>query len=453
LNDEQEVGDLALVPVGEANPLDHATVSGDIEKQRQENRTLKENARTFLIEESSLSRIIMSRRVVQPQMLMMKQYLQQSGPKWDIMQMHSLSNTGSREYRIVRAATNTHEKQFFERLWAIFNSTWGAMPGKTVRANCQVFRMAARSGATCYELLVKRHSVYPYKLFRLLVDEELVEEIISDSKRPCCLDHWSKSFLDVYGSDATKLLSDESRQELLHMALVTPTDTAGIERRHASNRRRATSRPHASPMHVSELAAWQMVSCAGPAFRPNLKSDSAARKQTSEQGNGGAQKRKHSHRWGPWRTAVALETSAAWARGSVRFGNSMSEVAERYREKTAAEKEDLADVGDWMRMARSNEGQQHTREGLRQRQTLTKMRSLEKALLNSLHGASEGKELSVIARPSSAPACRLDEQVRAVAQAQKAIAREASRKECLKHLHVPSKFSGYLLHCDFPTSC
>jgi hypothetical protein len=229
---------------------------------------------------------------------------------------------------------------FVRAVLASFGDTWDFVPRHTIASACQSFRMLARSGALGYQLLMKRHLGFPYRMFQLLDTPEAAEDIIEE--RPCLKDPWTIAFIDSMGNTAEQLRSPEALCRLVAVASLQHVDTVSTERSHARNRRRTLGRLHTHIMSFEELAAWQTINSAAPESKP-MPSSRPRKAADPDPGRAPPAKRRRS--MGPWRVAIS-QAATPWISGKQNnFSSNMPALSEAYHAMSPEERARLKELG------------------------------------------------------------------------------------------------------------
>ena len=160
-------------------------------------------------------------------------------------------------WRAVLSSLQSLEADFLERLrhtlWDA--GCWGGLDDgcKTV-VNCALaFRLICITGAACYEELFLPHGLYPWRTFGMaagVLDESL--ESLQDVPQ-CMLDPWTADFRRHHSG---QLGSEAAKADCQAAAQLAHGDTADVERRHASIRRRvmaASCHSHAQRLEVASV--------------------------------------------------------------------------------------------------------------------------------------------------------------------------------------------------------
>ena len=143
-----------------------------------------------------------------------------------------------RDYKMTVAASGAMEEQVFARLkflFAVGPDFWGVVPNSscTVAFRSLTFRTLARTGCLVEELIGTLHRGFPFRMFRLLMGEELWADF--KGVPPCLLDAWSSSVVERYRHLESP--SDELMALLQFHARIRSIDISSIEARHAAVRR------------------------------------------------------------------------------------------------------------------------------------------------------------------------------------------------------------------------
>lgn len=298
-------------------------------------------AKKFLVDPCSPQKLIICRRVIHPQAMMIKDLLHVASPKWEREQLVRHGSGQERDHRMLRAFHCSSTRPFLHDISSMWEADWGRMPHATVSACHLAFRMLARAAATCHRLLVRRHRHFPFRLFHLLEehDEGFPDEVWAQPR--CLFDGWTKRFLSKFRC-AQDLTSDAARLRLRSILELAHTDTVSTERHHAGNLQRAKKQvTHATT--VDDLAAWQALRSGVPEFyRPSKpgsrKSASAA---SAQQGATGPKRRA----MGPWRAFVSEQTRQGVSRGRNKWAREeLKSLRAAYLALPAKEKERLSEV-------------------------------------------------------------------------------------------------------------
>lgn len=197
--------------------------------------------------------------VVEAQQSLMRAALTMSGAQWDLDECGKVAIAVEagldcvRGVRAVSAAQCVHERAFVSRLKVLLAEphAWAAIPPSgRIRSFCVLaFRLIVTAGAACHELLVQPRSNYPFIAFAAAAKSPDGLGQLLAKERPCRFDRWTSAFAERF---AGRLGTPEARIDCLSTACLLPVDTAGIEARHASVRRRVVLA--STHTHLQELS-------------------------------------------------------------------------------------------------------------------------------------------------------------------------------------------------------
>ena len=224
----------AAAPPAAAPPADHEPDS------REDNEIKRGWARTFLADEP-LAHIVLLRVVLEPFRILKARLLESSSAAWRERQ---LMNGGQRTHPLTRSWHACEAVDALAELTLLMTTRkrWDALDTSKLRDGLwtvTALRLLARAGAGIRELLVAEQRVYPYKLFAMLGQRHLSEEVAADfAERPCMLDPVSASVFREHSS-AVELCSQAAHSKIMSIAELVQTSTAKVECGHAAVRRRA----------------------------------------------------------------------------------------------------------------------------------------------------------------------------------------------------------------------
>ncbi len=197
-----------------------------------------------------LPQLMRLRSAIKPLLNLMHCQLDMSGRKWELARgskvaakilTDGVAPLGSRDYRISVAAGLVLENQFFTQLGEMWHGSfhWQSFPDQslTLKFNALAFRLISRQGALVHQLLKHSHEMFHVKVFKLLNDPGLAQQLI-DTTPECMRGPWGEELLRMHPG----LSGLELQQKLCLMAQTCTLDMAEIEARHASIRRRLVSR-------------------------------------------------------------------------------------------------------------------------------------------------------------------------------------------------------------------
>ena len=287
-----------------------------------------------------------------------------------------------------------------------------------------LFRMLSRAGGVCYQLLMVRHSTYPFKTFRILIDDRIADEIAQEPE--CCLDLWTLSFRRAYPT-AELLQSAAAKTRLAALAALVEVDTVSTERAHARTRRRVKGRVQTCPMDFSEVSAFQGISNVGPQYRPR-KPAKQPRSQRRRKSRGSVPARvvlpcdasetaagqprmrsatQANKRFGAWREFVARSASdAARSSGSRWDAAHMRTLSSAYHALSPMELQRLAEQAKLRKVAHqwgSVQSSQKSRSQQAQRKEVALLRERQASLSGQLQLVPNGApNASLVSAPSPA---------------------------------------------------
>ena len=138
---------------------------------------------------------------------------------------------------------------------------WGALKGLHGAPDgalrwCEV----SIAGAALYQSVLHEQRQYPWKLFRLLADDDAAFEIIAD-KEQCehMLDPLAREHLTTY-PDVAALQSAASKAELTSMAIVLEDNTSRIEHGRSTVKRASAVAEQTHTAQITNVSAERLVS-------------------------------------------------------------------------------------------------------------------------------------------------------------------------------------------------
>ena len=174
----------------------------------------------------------------------------QAQHNWALVELCKSNLPGGACHDLLR---NTVQRLADENLWANC--------GQVEATQTNIVRFSLRCAATIYELICKQLcSSFPLRIFSLLYDRSLAEEIVALSQsHPCLFDEWTLQHVLEHNS-VERLLSDQSLNCLSAVAGLCVGNCYGIERLHSKHARKSRSRVHTHTMPIEQLAMYQQVS-------------------------------------------------------------------------------------------------------------------------------------------------------------------------------------------------
>ena len=262
LEDEEEEDWAGLDAAGAAGRIDVELPTADEDQTslwRLEQDSHIESSRRWAESGSMADDLVMGKTLYAPMDAMMLEQLRITGSNWEAKQHRKMEQTGKRSYRMLLAHDGLNTATFMQAMHGLLFDPrkWQHLKNKIGKTRGLIFRVAARAGATAYQLLEVRHRTWPYRLFSLLKRDEVVEELARVAEhQPCLLDDYTRSFAEEY---AGHLLGPDARAELELVARFADTDTASTERVHSENQRRGKHKVWTHPPDLASTSAWYMA--------------------------------------------------------------------------------------------------------------------------------------------------------------------------------------------------
>ena len=175
-----------------------------------------------------------------------------------------------REYRATIAANNTLEATCSTKLSALTQDKrmWQHMPASALVASKTnlTFRMVSRAKCSVHQLLIAEHMKWHTRIFKLLYDYSIVDELRKPHMCVGVLGAFVVNFLESFGEDLT---SGDAKCYLEASVVFIKHDIAQIEATHASIRRVLLARSHNThPMRMQNLSReWVLQRSRRLAFR------------------------------------------------------------------------------------------------------------------------------------------------------------------------------------------
>lgn len=403
---------------GDADDAPHGAAVADPENERRKQLAqAKQIGMRLLSRPEALRDLFLIRRVLRPQVAMMRELLRRSGDTWELNEMKTFAEQGRRRYRILEAYRSADAKEFLRSIFAVFTEEWAHLPLKTKEGHCLAYRMLAMSGALTYKLFLKRHTFFPYVVFGLLDEAPLPGhsdfETYLDKVPDCMMDDWSMSFLHDFKG---RLRSPEALRVLHNIATLVHTDTVSTERCHSWNRRRARSRVQTHTMTLSELAAWQAVSkrpvfhVPQPVHQEKRIAKTAICDGTQPTSTGRTlalrdlpppKKERSLSRWQAFVSKAAQERS--WKRDTNRLSEESMTLSVEYSTLSEEQLAELDRDARWLTMAKRQrvDGPRQVTTDSRRAAAALKDRQEQLALLSvAAGGGGVGEPLALVVRPS-----------------------------------------------------
>eukprot|EP00971_Amphidinium_carterae_P327758 6459272-Amphidinium_carterae.3 len=212
-----------------------------------------------------LATLVLLRTSMDPLIKLLNSQLDISSLDWELRQQASLAawfNTPDadpakmplRHFQVTIAAEGLLEKEYMQSITALFGEVWELIPAQAthVEFRRRCFQVLSRQAALVYATIELQHTMFPTKLFRLLRNKSLADEIAADARaNPCMLDKWSEQVLNDYPT----LKESELHHVLEGHAQLVVSSIASVEARHASLRRFLLSRLQSHSLDATELSA------------------------------------------------------------------------------------------------------------------------------------------------------------------------------------------------------
>jgi hypothetical protein len=216
------------------------------EQQQAANAARARSVQKWCHGDGPLADVILTKRVLEPQAHLMYTMLILGGDVWQNTQQgaellgiqQGKCGTGLlRKYRILIAAQQVLETELMDAVARLMVSgeRWAVMPltARTAEVRSKAFSALSMTLCLANELKV-RHRSYPFKLFLLLLDTKIKDEILSES---CMWDNWSADFISKHSGHPDGIASAPALHDLKTSALLCHLDTSQVEAKHAYIRR------------------------------------------------------------------------------------------------------------------------------------------------------------------------------------------------------------------------
>ena len=186
--------------------------------------------------------LILLRLCLRPMTTLLRTYITRSGDRWEQQQRASEAQrleqrheeneqTPGRDYSFLDFVRGVAEQDFFLQMAEVRKAEhWVFIPRLSWHLEFQTlaFRLLSRMGCAIQQLLVQRAREFPAKLFRLLCDEDIADELLQC--QDCCLDNFSKRFKETFAADG--LASPDALACLEVLAMTASVDTVNVEWSH-----------------------------------------------------------------------------------------------------------------------------------------------------------------------------------------------------------------------------
>ena len=211
------------------------------------------NSREWMRSGCMFDDLLIARKTFAPQEALILDQLRVTGSEWERKEQDKYRQTGLRSYRMLVAFDGTATQGY---LSAVSTMMFELKSWKYVRQTTQamelfIFKLLARGGSSCYQLLTVRHRTWPYKLLDILRDHNVALEL--EQAPDCTLDLYTLSFKQYYTG---RLSSPEAISELQLVGTLADTDSASTERLHSQNQRRAKFKVWTHPTDLATMSSW-----------------------------------------------------------------------------------------------------------------------------------------------------------------------------------------------------
>ena len=221
-----------------------------------------------------LPRLTIVRAALEPEVTLMHQVLSTAHATADHQRFHNLLHQAEHpptRVELLHQWCETHGL-FHDALVASANSLcdptlWSHLD-PTEESAFHIFTSMLRPTSVQWDLVVRRCTQYPYKLFQLLRNPQHAGERLAESRQhPCLLDPLAKSFFEKYAT-VEAIQSNEAMEVLKVLGLQVVGHTWSTERLHSSHSRRSRSRIQTHTMQLPQVALWHQARAA-PTWAPS----------------------------------------------------------------------------------------------------------------------------------------------------------------------------------------
>ncbi len=173
-----------LVPVGSGGaPSDYA----------EHNRRLHMDSKEF-VDSNPAPRLLRMAMTLAPMAKGMRLTLHVSSKEWVEEQQEEAAHGRPRRFRLLEAFHGTTTGPYFAEVRSLlFNDSELGVEAWCGSEASDAFAMLARGAGSVFFLIAKKHRGYPYKLFALLEDASVADEISTDG--PDSYDEFTRAFL------------------------------------------------------------------------------------------------------------------------------------------------------------------------------------------------------------------------------------------------------------------
>ena len=205
-------------------------------------------------------------QVLRPEQELMSQLLRFTSDAWEHEQLQSLRTLGDRKWRVLELQKQHLTCTFLQSASVSLHEPFlNFNEASTEAYSSKCFRLALRSPAVIYQLLMIPTQGFPYRLFTLLHDRsaENCHSILATP--PCMLDAGSRQLLTRYNTVDHLQNDSDLFQSVLAMALQISCSTYTIERTHSVNARSKRTVVHTHVPRLEKVALQHSV-FAGPSW-------------------------------------------------------------------------------------------------------------------------------------------------------------------------------------------
>ena len=219
-------------------------------------------------QQSGPARLLMLRMCLSPQVELMESVLVENEVGWETEQLSHSEAGEPRSYRALKHVLSCwgdgRFQQFLRKSKNIAESdTLWKHTLHTEGNATDILRMCSRASCVLMDLVMMKALSFPLLLFSLLHDDSQTELILTyHQDYPCCLDSFSKSFLDKFPT-AEQLASPEARHILTAIAQCTYCNIYNVERTHTRHTARARHRM-THEISLADLAMFHQVTSQFP---------------------------------------------------------------------------------------------------------------------------------------------------------------------------------------------
>lgn len=317
---------------------------------REEAADRVQATRRWVLSDAFVDDMVFAQVQYRPQSARMLRQLSLTGERFEVLQQRRLATDGHRDYPVLDAASAKSDLELMREATDLMfiADRWVAIQQRTEAIDCRIFRVSSRMGAAAYELLLRRHLNWPFRLFAILADDGVADALAAE--RECMLDLFSLSFRRAHAQGG--LASEVAKAELLALAAIVKTDTSSTERWHSKNQRRARARVWSHTQDVASLGAHFLAQRMRGPIEPAAIGGERKRRRRGAGGHaehGGEEggKPRCAGGGGPWRAFVHVEGKGRKLTASV-----AAELSARYAALGDEEREFFKELGQLATIAK-----------------------------------------------------------------------------------------------------